>query len=71
MCYTEPMERKKSAGPKVKMMSFRFSKETTRLLEALAKYYGRGNTEVIEGLIEEEASRLEVKDRKEFSKFKK
>lgn len=57
MCYTEAMERRKPKGPKNKMMSFRFSGKTVKLLEDLSKYYGRSKTELIEELLEEEAKR--------------
>jgi predicted DNA-binding protein len=50
------------------MMSFRVSEATVKRLAALAKYYGRGNTEIIEALIDEEIGRVLEKDHKEFKK---
>ena len=58
------MERKAPRGPKTNMMSFRFSERTTKVMEALAKYYGRSKTDLIEELLEDELSLVKKKEPK-------
>ena len=56
------MERKIPKGPKTTMMSFRFSERTAKVMETLAKYYGRSKTDLIEELLEDEFKRAKKKD---------